>query len=378
MADTTTKSKRPDDTPFKQQKMPSWQPILTPIKIIGIFLLIGIVFVPVGVVLRNASNNIYEKSVTYDGKNVDEAQACRITETDQAKNCVINLTITEDISEPLYVYYELKNFYQNHRRYVKSRHALQLQGQDSSRSSVKVDCDPLYDYEEKDASGNTVNTLLLNPCGLIANSLFNDVIQLMPNTDGYVMDESSISWQSDRDEKFKQVDGFTSKCVASTDPAPMCSDLGSSYSDCKNYTFPSTGQQCVYWYPHDDETQYLYESYPMVVNPIEGVENEHFIVWMRTAGLPTFRKLYGKIDKHVRSGTVLSFNVSANFEVDSFDGTKTLVVSTVGKFGGKNSFLGVAYIVVGSICFFLAFVFAIKQIKQPRVLGDTSYLGWST
>jgi len=26
------------------------------------------------------------------------------------------------------------------------------------------------------------------------------------------------------------------------------------------------------------------------------MEDQHFIVWMRTAGLPDFRKLWGKID----------------------------------------------------------------------------------
>lgn len=30
---------------------------------------------------------------------------------------------------PIYVYYELDNYYQNHRRYVKSRSSLQLLGE---------------------------------------------------------------------------------------------------------------------------------------------------------------------------------------------------------------------------------------------------------
>lgn len=30
--------------------------------------------------------------------------------------------------------------------------------------------------------------------------------------------------------------------------------------------------------------------------------NEHFIVWMRTAGLPNFRKLWGRIDNYLDPG----------------------------------------------------------------------------
>ena len=30
---------------------------------------------------------------------------------------------------------------------------------------------------------------------------------------------------------------------------------------------------------------------------------EHFIVWMRTAGLPNFRKLYGKVTEDLKKGT---------------------------------------------------------------------------
>ena len=133
----------------------------------------------------------------------------------------------------------------------------------------------------------------------------------------------------------------------------------------------------LFWYPDDASTQDLYESYPKVVSPIQGVENEHFIVWMRTAGLPTFRKLYGKIHNDLKTGDTLSFDMDLNFEVDSFDGSKALVISTLGDFGGKNSFLGISYIVVGSISLLLGVLFALKQAINPRQLGDTRFLGWN-
>ena len=88
--------------------------------------------------------------------------------------------------------------------------------------------------------------------------------------------------------------------------------------------------------------------------------NEHFIVWMRPAGLPNFRKLWGRItDKSLESGTEVQVTIENKFDVSSFKGKKYLILSTVNAFGGKNSFLGISYIVLGAISIVLAIVFII-------------------
>lgn len=202
--------------------------------------------------------------------------------------------------------------------------------------------------------------------------LILDIIELNASTNNFILDEQGISWISDRDVKFAQVDGFKKAKATESD---TCSNL-LGVEPCEQYT-DSNGQLWLYYYPNDETTQYLHESFPMVINPLEGVLNEHFIVWMRTAGLPTFRKLYGKIHSDLKKGDTLTFTVTNNFEVESFDGSKAIVLSTLGKFGGKNSFLGISYIVVGSIALLLGVLFAAKQLISPRVLGDTRYLGWT-
>ena len=62
------------------------------------------------------------------------------------------------------MYYSLHSFYQNHKRYVRSRNDAQLAGKTKDPS---VKCQP-----EEYLGGNA--KLPINPCGLIAWSLFND------------------------------------------------------------------------------------------------------------------------------------------------------------------------------------------------------------
>ena len=102
--------------------------------------------------------------------------------------------------------------------------------------------------------------------------------------------------------------------------------------------------------------------------------NEHFVVWMRVAALPNFRKLYGYIEQPIAAGTQLTFSVNANFEVGSFRGTKSLVLNTNNMFGGRNAWFGPLFSVSGFVCLGLGLFFGWKQKFRPRKIADMSYL----
>jgi hypothetical protein len=98
---------------------------------------------------------------------------------------------------------------------------------------------------------------------------------------------------------------------------------------------------------------------------------EHFIVWMRTAGLPNFRKLWGRIEEPLEPGTYY-LEVNNQYQVKPFQGKKSFVLSTTNAFGGKNYFLAVCYITVGTICFFFAAVFCFAYMKKKSANNGTN------
>ena len=82
------------------------------------------------------------------------------------QTCYIQFDLPADLEHSVFLYYKLTNFYQNHRRYVKSLDTDQLRGHNVSSSTLdKGDCAPLATVDNKTKS--------IYPCGLIANSMFN-------------------------------------------------------------------------------------------------------------------------------------------------------------------------------------------------------------
>eukprot|EP00128_Syssomonas_multiformis_P014580 Colp12_sorted_trinity150504_noHs@4269 len=187
-------SKRPADTKFKQQRLPAWQPIMTPKSVLPAFFIVGIIFVPLGIGLLVSSNQVQEYSVEFTqcqffNSTSNQLESCALyLDANPGATCKCNVLIQvkEDMVGDVYMYYKLTNFYQNHRRYVKSRDDSQLRGGSGSASS---DCSPIQT--------KTVNGISYNyaPCGLIANSMYNDSIKLLSCAGPTNPDGSCVSTQ---------------------------------------------------------------------------------------------------------------------------------------------------------------------------------------
>lgn len=58
--------------------------------------------------------------------------------------------------------------------------------------------------------------------------------------------------------------------------------------------------------------------------------------------------------------------IDIDFPVRVFDGTKSILLSTRTIMGGKNPFLGIAYVVVGGLCIVLGALFTATHLIKPR------------
>lgn len=93
-----------------------------------------------------------------------------------SKNCTVRFKTTVNFDPPVFIYYRLTNFYQNHRRYVKSFDAYQLKGDlIENASSLTSTCDPFRSAKDVEINGTKIykDNAQYYPCGLIANSFFS-------------------------------------------------------------------------------------------------------------------------------------------------------------------------------------------------------------
>lgn len=215
--------------------------------------------------IHSFCKQVHEKTIEYTFCKNEQGIACAdviAKNINEKCTCRLNFTLDEEMERDVFIYYGLTNYYQNHRRYVKSRDDKQLLG--VINEALTSDCDP-FTYVDGDKHNKPYA-----PCGAIANSLFNDTIELQiqdPDRQySYVKQlHTGIAWATDKKSKFKNPEG---------------SSLEVAF---QKYEKPPNWQKPIWKLDVKDPNN-------------NGFLHEHLIVWMRTAALPTFRKLYGRID----------------------------------------------------------------------------------
>ena len=218
------------------------------------------------------------------------------------------------------MYYQLDGFFQNSRRYLKSKETDQLTGDDIKAHD---NCEPAetnkemgFSSTQKALDGNTVlnqNDIAV-PCGLVAKTFFNDRFTFKIGSENLVVDETNIAFGKDKK---------------------------------------------------------LYDKNPDPSKQWIDMTNEHFLVWMRPSGLPNPRKLWGRINRDLKKGEVIDITIANKYNVNNYKGKKKIVLSNATRFGGKNKFLGVSYIVVGALSILCAILFPIGyqfQLKKEKEL----------
>eukprot|EP01001_Neometanema_parovale_P006218 NODE_2592_length_1384_cov_138.449643_g2464_i0.p1 GENE.NODE_2592_length_1384_cov_138.449643_g2464_i0~~NODE_2592_length_1384_cov_138.449643_g2464_i0.p1 ORF type:complete len:390 (-),score=99.64 NODE_2592_length_1384_cov_138.449643_g2464_i0:213-1331(-) len=361
-------SKKPADTPFKQQRLPAWQPILSPPWVICCFFLVAAVFIPIGALVIAASGKVVEYESEYPADPADTS----CTVANGVSECWVEITVDKEMEAPVYMYYKLENFYQNHRRYAKSRSDTQLAGNDVSSSDID-DCEPFRWVGDKQGKSG-FERYLYAPCGLIAWSMFNDSFAV------YKAPTADFSCKANPGMCTLLCDGQLQALEASVNgpgcTTCTCEKNGIAWKSDRDKKF-KTPHNTVEWnHSAPGIPSYYYDEGPTTANPESGhaipVQNdEDFMVWMRTASLPTFRKLYRKFNStNFAAGDKLWIRVKNRFRVSDFGGKKFVILSTTTWIGGKNYFLGTAYVIVGCLCFVLALIFVIKHLLGGKAQSE--------
>ena len=246
---------------------------------------------------------------------IDYEQACSASSV-----CRVPVELAKPLRGPVHMYYELAGYYQNYRMYAKSKSYEQLTGEWVGYSKLG-ECDPIVSANESHADED-----IYYPCGLIAWSMFNDTFQLMdPNGTTVPQSKHGIAWRPDR-EQAKNVPPEEMRGIA----------------------------------------------------VVDDVTDEDFLVWLRSAAFPRFRKLYRRVEKDRLPRGVMEGNytviVHSNYPVAGFD-HKRLVLAETSWIGGKNPAIGIMYIVVGGFLLLAVVGLLIMQAVYPRKLGDLAAVG---
>lgn len=400
----TENTNRPDSSRWTQQQLPVWEPMLTLNWAIALCFLVAATTIALGVAVLATSASLHTVRVVYDDGDsgnltnrgealavqphatVSQLENCLLDSPDAANQfhanntCFVTITLAKNVSGPVHVSYELSNYYQHHRRFVSSMDRTQFTGEWTPDVSISA-CAPLETVESQRCVAGacdsaSTKTRELFPCGIVANTMFNDIFWLhdgvLPSGERLTRTDLN-SHGIARTYPTHNTKNPTWGIDASDDYLPVWNNPNMS-----RIVAPVTGDRAVHI------TSDYTNSTAWVVDPLDatqgvgvGVENEFWRSWVEGAAVQPFRKAYGRIERdELPAGTVLVFAVQSNFFVRSFAGKKALVVGELGWFGSENVPLGGFFVAVGAVFFAAGAFFALRKCRGSRSLGDATSLDW--
>lgn len=291
----------------------SFRPKPSIIYSIIVYLVFSIVMIPLGIVILQKSNEIWEFKQRYDN----------IEECENTKKCTLSFEISKKVKSPIYIYYNIKGFYQNHRRFGISIISDQIEGK---KNADTENCDNLTTNKEMEKKISFTGKKLAEeetaiPCGIAAKLFFNDNFVLQKkNENGNLeiqIEDEKIAWESDV-ERFGNV------------------DVDKQWID---------------------------------------MTKERFINWMRIAPFENFIKTWGVINQDLEIGSY-SVVVDSVWDVQAFGGQKSVKLSQVNSYGGKNVFLASCLLVFGSVSLVFAigmFFFYFLKIRKRKKEDDVRF-----
>lgn len=231
----------------------------------------------------------------------------------------------------------------------------QLAGKARSTSSISgSDCEALdIDPETKKA---------YYPCGLVANSMFNDTFS-QPRR----ITESSGANENETTMYYN----MTTKGIAFATDRGLVKQTRYTLDE----VVPPPAWRARYPNGYADGVPDL-------------SADEAFVVWMRTAALPNFRKMAMRNDGDAMPAARYQVDIEdskcfsavarprrslgrlmltdADYDVSSFGGTKSIVIATRGNVGSKSHNLDGFCMLVGCVTFLLGVAFAVTGRMKSR------------
>jgi hypothetical protein len=332
----------PSKNAMLQQNIPVRQLVFTTSCVLATLIFFSVVSFVIGGICFAYAGKVQEFSFIYS----DSSQAGKCRDVDE-NPCSLQINIPSKMQGPVYFYYTLTNFYQNHRRYVPSRSDVMNMGsfgteQAGSQPTGTTLCTPWDSY--KNAEGLDI---AYYPCGLVAMSVFNDSFQLRRSSSSgevpVAWTNSGIAWAN-----------ADNKVYISKDEAWLrkyCYRLGSPTG--KDSDFPLTGfPESLRGFTGSSSGRY---------DCWHSLDSPELSVWMRTSSASNFWKLHRIIQNDLEAGQY-NLIVDLNYPVSSFSGTKGFVITNATPFGGRRDALAIVFFCVGAMSFVLALALLILAV----------------